>query len=93
MNDHKERAAFTISKSPNAELEGVVPASKRSRFVEQAIADALLRDARKRALDALDALDKLPSYDTSGEDSVEVLRRIRQERDSEIALRHRVAAA
>ncbi len=61
MNDHKERAAFTISKALKAELEDVVPASKRSRFVEQAIADALLRDARKRALDVL---DKLPSYDT-----------------------------
>ncbi len=60
MNDHKERAAFTISKALKAELEDVVPASKRSRFVEQAIADALLRDARKRALDAL---DKLPSYE------------------------------
>ncbi|MCD2174154.1 hypothetical protein [Rhizobium sp. C4] len=90
MNDHKERAAFTISKALKAELEDVVPASKRSRFVEQAIADALLREARKRALDALDTL---PSYGTKGEDSVDVLRRIRQGRDSEIALRHRVAAA
>ncbi len=85
MNDHKERAAFTISKALKAELEDVVPASKRSRFVEQAIADALLRDARKRALDAL---DKLPSYETKGEDSVEVLRRIRQERDVVLATRH-----
>lgn len=85
MNDHKERAAFTISKTLKAELEDVVPASKRSRFVEQAIADALLRDARKRALDAL---DKLPSYDTRGEDSVEVLRRIRQERDVVLATRY-----
>ncbi|HWU62339.1 MAG TPA: hypothetical protein VN112_09990 [Ensifer sp.] len=85
MNDHKERAAFTISKSLKAELEDVVPASKRSRFVEMAIADALLRDARQRALDAL---DNLPSYDTKGEDSVEVLRRIRQERDGNVVARH-----
>ncbi|MCD2180089.1 hypothetical protein [Rhizobium sp. C1] len=85
MNDHKERAAFTISKSLKAELEDVVPASKRSRFVEKAIADALLRDARQRALDAL---DNLPSYGTKGEDSVEILRRIRQERDASVVARH-----
>lgn len=85
MNDHKERAAFTISKSLKAELEDVVPAAKRSEFVEQAIAEALLRDARKRALAALDAL---PSFDTKGEDSLEVLRRIRQERDASLVARH-----
>ncbi len=85
MNDHKERAAFTISKSLKAELEDVVPASKRSRFVEKAIADALLRDARQRALDAL---DNLPSYNIKGEDSVEVLRRIRQERDGSVVAGH-----
>ncbi|SOC84710.1 hypothetical protein SAMN05421890_3198 [Ensifer adhaerens] len=85
MNDHKERAAFTISKSLKAELEDVVPASKRSRFVERAIADALLRDARQRALDAL---NNLPSYDTKGEDSAEVLRRIRRERDASVVARH-----
>lgn len=85
MNDHKERAAFTISKSLKAELEDVVPASKRSRFVEKAIADALLRDARQRALDAL---NNLPSYDTKGEDSAEVLRRIRRERDASVVARH-----
>lgn len=84
MNDHKESAAFTISKSLKAELEDVVPASKRSEFVEQAIAEALLRDARRRALDALETL---PSYDTHGEDSVEVLRRIRQDRNSMIGRR------
>lgn len=81
MNDHKERAAFTISKSLKAELEEVVPASKRSRFEEKAIADALLRDARQRALDAL---EKLPSYDTKGEDSVELLRRIRLRADNRL---------
>lgn len=63
MNDHKERAAFTISKELKAELEDVVPASRRSRFVEKAIADALLREARQSALDAL---EKLPSFETKG---------------------------
>jgi hypothetical protein len=89
VNDHKERAAFTISKSLKAELEDVVPASRRSEFVERAIADALLRDARKRALDALDAL---PTHDTRGKDSVEVLRRIRQERDAGLVKRSEARA-
>ncbi len=84
MNDHKERAAFTISKSLKAELEDVVPASKRSRFVEKAIADAL------RAMRA--SVRWMPwticRRTAKGEDSVEILRRIRQERDASVVARH-----
>jgi hypothetical protein len=88
MNEHKERAAFTISKSLKAELEDTVPLSKRSQFVERAIADALLKDARQKALDAL---NELPSYDTHGVDSVALLRQIRHDRSEIIIDRHKAA--
>ena len=37
---------------------------------------------------ALSALENLPSLETKGEDSIEVLRRIRKQRDFDIASRH-----
>ena len=88
MQDSKERAAFTISKSLKDELEEVVPASKRSQFVEKAIADALLKEAKRKALAAL---NDLPAYDTGERDSVELLRQIRSERADYVASRHRSA--
>jgi len=88
MYDNKERAAFTISKSLKDELEEVVPTSKRSQFVEKAIADALLKEAKRKALESL---GNLPAFDTGGRDSVEVLRQIRRERGDYIASRHHVA--
>ena len=87
MHDSKERAAFTIAKSLKDELEEVVPPSKRSQFVEKAIADALLKEAKRRALESLKSL---PAYDTGGRDSVEVLRQIRKERGDYVASRHHV---
>jgi metal-responsive CopG/Arc/MetJ family transcriptional regulator len=88
MHDNKERAAFTISKSLKDELEEVIPVNKRSQFVEKAIADALLKEAKRKALESL---KNLPAYDTGGRDSVEVLRQIRRERGDYIASRHHVA--
>lgn len=88
MNDHKERAAFSISRSLKAELEEAVPVSQRSEFVERAIADALLRDAKARALKALDDASVFPA---KGEDSVEVLRRIRNDRQTGLVARQHAA--
>ncbi|MEC9342385.1 MAG: hypothetical protein VYD64_00935 [Pseudomonadota bacterium] len=81
----KERAAFSIDRTVMDALEKAVPKSKRSQFVEKAIA-AALGDERRRA--ALDMLDHLPSYDTGGEPVVETLRRLRQEREEQLASRH-----
>lgn len=85
MQEYKERAAFTLSRSIKDELEEAVPASKRSQFVERAIADALLKEAKRRALDSL---RNMKTYSTGGRDSVEVLRQIRRERADYIASRH-----
>lgn len=88
MQEYRERAAFTLSRSIKDELEDTIPASKRSQFVEQAIADALLKEARRRAVESLQTMKV---YDPDGRDSVEVLRRIRRERADYIASRHSVA--
>ena len=88
MQDNKHRAAFTISKSLKDELEEVIPASKRSQFVERAIAEALLREAKRKALESL---GNLPAYSTGGRDSVDVLRQIRSERGDYIMSRHHIA--
>ncbi len=81
MQDLKERSAFTLSSSIKEELESVVPKSKRSQFVEHAIATALLEEAKRRALAAIDAA---PCIDTQRQNSVEILTRIRRERRSNL---------
>lgn len=86
MSELKERAAFTLSQSVKSELEAVVPKSKRSQFVENAIATALLAEAKRRALKALDTL---PLYEKkSGKNSVEILRELRAERAEQLIQRH-----
>ncbi len=85
MTVTKERAAFSINRSVKEALEKAVPKSKRSQFVEEAIAAALAGERRKAALDML---DNLPSYDAGGESVVETLRRVREERLQQLADRH-----
>lgn len=74
----KERATFSIDSGVKETLESQVPKSKRSRFVEEAIAKAL-RDAAKER--ALKMLREFKPVSTGGENSTDVLRRIRQEMD------------
>lgn len=82
----KERAAFTLSAPLKAALEKSIPKSKRSQFVEKAIARALLSEAKQNAIDAI---DNAPLYETNGEDSVEMLRNHRDERARIVASKHR----
>lgn len=86
MTAIKERAAFTLSEAVKAELERAVPKSKRSKFVEQAIADALLAKARRKAIEMIKTA---PRFSAGGQDSVAVLRRIREERSAALPERHR----
>jgi hypothetical protein len=81
MPDRKERAAFTLSSQVKFELEEAVPKSKRSQFVERAIADALMAQAKKQALEAI---ENAPAYQVLDKDSVELLRQIRQGRDLDL---------
>jgi metal-responsive CopG/Arc/MetJ family transcriptional regulator len=82
---HKARAVFVISKSLKEEFEEVVPLNKRSQFVEQAIADALLKEAKRKALASL---DELPTHNTQSRDSVEFLRQLRADGADNIVSRH-----
>jgi len=84
MSSSKERAAFTLSGAIKLKLENAIPKSKRSQFVEKAIADALLVEAK---IEALKALDEPSGFNINGRDSVELLQRIRQTRDDELSSR------
>lgn len=70
----KERATFSLSPSVKNRLEEAVPKNERSRFVEKAIEQALRDDARRELMNFLDELPRPPG----GENSTEVLRRLRQ---------------
>lgn len=81
----KERATFSLSSAVKAQLEEAVPKNERSRFVEKAVAEAL----RKEAVEKLkETLDSIQGYSKGGEDSVELLRRLRREREEYLAERH-----
>lgn len=73
----KERATFSIDAAVKDSLEKQIPKSRRSAFVERAIADALRQEAVQ---DLKQTLDRIEGYSAGGEDSLEILRRIRRER-------------
>lgn len=73
----KERATFSLSASVKARLEEVVPKNERSRFVEDAIRQALRAEAVARLRQYLDEMPKA----TGGENSTELLRRMRMQWD------------
>ncbi|MGY6707681.1 MAG: hypothetical protein ACXIVF_05085 [Rhizobiaceae bacterium] len=81
----KERATFSIDAAVKDTLEKRVPKSKRSAFVERAIADALRQEAVQ---DLKRTLDRIEGYSAGGEDSVEILRRVRREQDDFVLERH-----
>jgi len=73
----KQRMAFTLDESVSDELNARIPKQLRSQFVEKAIADALRIEAKKTALDSIDALAQ---YASGQKDSVTVLRELREGR-------------
>jgi hypothetical protein len=81
----KQRATYSIDSAVKETLEAQVPKSARSAFVERAIADALREKAAKELLKELAKVAKLS---TGGEDSVELLRRLRREREEYLVERH-----
>jgi len=84
--ENKDRATFSIDPAVKQTLEERVPRSRRSAFVEQAIADALRKEAIERLQRTLDHLAAMPA--SGGEDSVELLRRLRRERTEQLVSRH-----
>ena len=81
----KERATFSIDAAVKETLEQHIPKSKRSAFVEQAIAEALRLEAVKGLKQTLDSIS---GASKGGEDSVEILRRLRRNRENHLAERH-----
>jgi hypothetical protein len=75
MTGPKERATFSLDPHIKANLDRTIPKSERSRFVEQALDAALKIEAGRRFSDFL---DELPTT-SHGENSVDILHRIRRE--------------
>lgn len=73
----KERAIFSLSSDVKNRLEDAVPKRERSRYVERAIDRALREDALQQFSRFLDELPK----SSGGENSTEVLRRLRRQWD------------
>lgn len=81
----KERATFSIDPAVKERLERTVPKSKRSSFVEDAIAEALKEAAIQ---DAVKAIREFKPYPLKGSGVVETLRQVRTERAEQLASRH-----
>lgn len=73
----KERATFSLSAGLKARLEEVVPKNERSRFVEDAIREALRAEA---IADLRRFMDEMPKA-RRGENSTALLRRMRMQWD------------
>jgi hypothetical protein len=85
MSGPKERATFSIDRSVKQELDSRVAKNGRSSFVEKAIAEALRRQAIS---DLKQFLGSIQGSSHKAEDSVELLRRLRSEREHYLAERH-----
>jgi hypothetical protein len=86
MSGPKERATFSIDRAVKEELDTRIAKSGRSRFVEKAIAEALRQQA---VVEFKQFLDSIQGSSRGGEDSVELLRRLRSEREQYLAERHK----
>lgn len=69
----KERTSFTLSAQVKNELENLIPKSRRSKFIEQAIMKALKEQQQKALADLIETIEPV-SID---QDSGELIRRIR----------------
>ncbi len=69
------KRTFSFSKQNLDQLEQLVPKSKRSRFVDSALAKAIEQATKEKALEVLESFQRVES---SGNSVVETLREIRQ---------------
>ena len=66
-------------------LADAVPARKRSRFVEKAIEAALRAEAKAKVLDLLETM---PRHSTGGQQSLDVIQQLRDERSGQLSSRY-----
>jgi len=88
MAGTRERLTITIAPEVRARLEAAVPKSERSKFVESALGKALESAARKKAIETI---HDFPSVTIDGENSTEIVRRIRAERAAYLLSRHDIS--
>lgn len=89
ISSHRVPLNVNVPVTLRDQLREAVPPRQRSKFITEAIESALRNNDRQKAKEeALAALKNAPAYDTNGQDSVEVLRRLRQEHTQRIVDRH-----
>jgi metal-responsive CopG/Arc/MetJ family transcriptional regulator len=79
-----QRISITLDDTLKHQLDNAIPKGERARFVADAIQKALEDWQRKQALDMLNNIRR---FKVQG-DSVEMLRKIREERADYLATRH-----
>ncbi|MBK8456554.1 MAG: hypothetical protein IPL47_05065 [Phyllobacteriaceae bacterium] len=82
----RERATFTLSPATRRKLDLFVAKSERSRFVEEAVEQALDIEARRKAVEAI---RDFPRVANPAGDSTDVLREMRSDRDAYLGARQR----
>ena len=69
------KRTFSLSEDNIMQLEALVPKSKRSRFVDNAVANAIKQATKEQALEAI---KNFPRITVKGQSSVAMVREIRQ---------------
>lgn len=80
----RERATFTLSPETRRRLEAAVPKSARSRFVEEAVEQALAAEAKRKAIDAIRNFQRV--INPAG-DSADFVREMRAGREAYLVSR------
>lgn len=69
------KRTFSLSEDNIVQLEALVPKSKRSRFVDSAVAEAIKQATKEQAVEALKNFKK---FEIKGKSIVETIREVRQ---------------
>ena len=76
------KKTYSFSEENIEQLEQLVPKSKRSRFLDSALARAIEEETKANALKALEAFKRIK---TNGDSVTETLRQIRQNESSRLS--------
>lgn len=76
------KKTYSFSEENIEQLEQLVPESKRSRFLDSALARAIEEETKANALKALEAFKRIK---TNGDSVTETLRQIRQNESSRLS--------
>ncbi len=74
------KRSITFDETTSEKLDDLVPKSRRSKFVDRAVNDALKKVAKQKAIDALENAQKISSTGKSVVESLQNIRKTESER-------------